>query len=278
MSLSNTPHFQGFTFKLSPILNNPDHKNTVMAWFQSGHLQNGITQLKLESDDKFHTLILVLQRGFIRGIKIVSDKPSGFPLGGTYTAKEKELVMDIANMLTLAVGKYMSEHPEEVQSAEARGRHLDIAAMIFVEIFYEVSTGSDGGFTTAFLSNVLLALAVQTPQEQPASNETQNALDALTLKLESLLKTKDNQIHKLRAEMLPTQQLTTSLKRAQVAVGKLDKENRALKTRLQDKNKEIEKLELKIEESGVDTLRVELARTRKSLANEKAKNKDIFEA
>ena len=72
--------------------------------------------------------------------------------------------------------------------------------------------------------------------------------------------------------------MTTSLKRAQVAVGKLDKENRALKTRLQDKNKEIEKLELKIEESGVDTLRVELARTRKSLANEKAKNKDIFEA
>ena len=167
---------------------------------------------------------------------------------------------------------------DEVQSAEACGRHLDIAAKIFVEIFYEVSTGSDGGFTTAFLSNVLLALAVQTPQEQPASNETQNALDALTLKLESLLKTKDNQIHKLRAEMLPTQQLTKSLKRAQVAVGKLDKENRALKTRLQDQNKEIEKLELKIEESGVDTLRVELARARKSLANEKAKNKDIFEA
>lgn len=272
MSLSNTPHFQGFTFKLSPILNNPDHKSTVMAWFKSGLLQSGITQLKLEDDDKFDTLILIFKRGFIRGIKIVSGKPSGFPLGGTYTAKEKELVVDVANMLTLAVGKYMLDHPEEVQKPQVRDRHLDIAAKI------AVSTGSDGGFTTAFLSNALLALAVQTPQEQPASNETQNALDALTLKLEALLKTKDNQIHKLRAQRIPTQQLTTSLKSAQVAIGKLEKENRTLRTRLQDQNKEIEKLELKIEESDVDTLRVELARARKSLADEKAKNKDISEA
>jgi hypothetical protein len=287
MSLPDTPHYRGLTFKLSPILNNLDHEKTVTAYLVSGHLQNGIIQLNLESDDRLNTLITFLKRSFKRGIGLIMSKASGQEqVGGIYSAKEDKLVVDVANMLDLAVGKYMSEHPEELQNVEARRRHRNIATKIFVEIFYEVCTGSDGGLTTAFLSKELRALAAQIPKEEPVSEETQKRLDVLRVEFEALLKKKDNQIHKLKAQISPIEQLLGQIKRAEVSLNKLSSDNRTLLARSQEQRKENEELKLKIEESAVDTSRFQLARNRiflkeahseieelkALLAREKAKN------
>ncbi|GAB7327008.1 hypothetical protein MBLNU13_g10951t1 [Cladosporium sp. NU13] len=278
MSLAYTPHFRGLTFELSLHLNHLDHKKMALAWLESGHLQNGITLLNLKSDDRLKTLISILKRGFKRGIKIILSKSSGSQADGVYTVKEDKLIVDVANMLDLAVGKYMSDHPEEVQKPEVRDRHLKIAAKIFVEIFYEVSTGSDGGFTTAFLSNDLLALAVQVPQEKPASKETQRALDALTLEFEALLKKKDDEIRKLRAETSPIEQLRRANANAEESIKDLTSRNRSLADSLKSKNKEIEKLESQVDEAGKNTMRAQVARAQSALKEAKSEIYELKES
>jgi len=292
MSLSHTPHFRGLTFTLSPVLNNPDHKQTVSGHHVSEHLKNGITQLNLESDDRLNTLISILKRSFKRAITLILSKPSDSQAGGTYSPKEDIILTDVANMLDLAVGKYLSEHLEELQNVEARRRHRSIAAKIFVEIFYEVCTGSDGGFSTAFLSKEMRMLVAQVPQEKPVSKETQKALDALRLEFEALLKKKDDEIHKLTARNLRTEQLRRSNAHAQDSIKSLRSKNLELLETLKSKNKEIDQLESEVDVFGMIMMRGQVARAqsalkeanskidelKESLAREKSKDKEIAEA
>lgn len=232
MSLAHTAHFAGVNFKLSLKLNDPRYKQRVYDFFESKHLQNGISQLNLESDDRLNTLIKVLQRGWKRGIRIIMRPVSSAQqFRGIYNAKEAKMVMDVANMLALVAGKEQSEYPQEDQNKDLSTRLLNTAIVIFVEIFHEVCTGSDGGFSKSFLSKDLLALVAQTPQQEPVSKETREELDDLRFEFEGMLKKKDDEVHKLKAQNLVFEQLRGANTLAEKTIRGLTTEKRTLMDR-----------------------------------------------